>query len=105
MVYIRKEAKIKNVSYRNIMGKVLRFRARKSILCNFCMRIKKGGIGKPKVMYSLALGRFSTLHLTQYNSGWWKHVYEEKMVVKGIERTYVEEECHLCPDCSPHPSS
>lgn len=84
------------------MNKVLRFKLRESILCNFCMKEKKSGIGRPKMMYSLTLGKYNTLCLAQYYSGWWKHVSEEKTIVDGTEITYVEEVCYLCPDCSPH---
>ena len=49
------------------------------------MKEKKSGIGRPKMMYSLTLGKYNTLCLAQYYSGWWKHVSEEKTIVDGTE--------------------
>ena len=81
------------------MGKVLQFKCRAGIRCDFCSQKKLSSNSEPVSYFVLPLNDSYALHLIKHQNEWLMSRFVEKVSVDYTEKTLVEEAICLCPDC------
>ena len=84
------------------MGKVLQFKQREYVICNFCLKESPEYYGKPLWDLTLPLDANCSLQMVVYSSGWSKNQTIQANTVNGEERVTFDKTIYLCPACNHH---
>ena len=84
------------------MGKVLQFKQREHVTCNFCLKESQEYHGKPLWDLTLPLDIHCSLYMVVYSSGWSKNQTIQANRVNGEEKITFNKTVYLCPDCNHH---